>query len=363
MSYSSDYFNAINKRKKKEEEKKSQSVDKSSNKSSNKSYASEYFEAMQSLESPLDTFMNDIAPVKNQTEQKKQKWYEGWLDTGAFDDGYQAGDLIKTMVSSGADLKTNFGGGVLEIGEGLVDSLAYLGGVGAKIAGQDKLAEGAKDFVKKDLYDGKKIASYLVAPEQFALKAIGEDYEDNSIWGDKTDSLAQSAGQLLGTIGLQSVGVPWWVTTGVTSFGGGVEQAFNEGANYAQAGLSAAISAGAEILSEKLFGGSGLGEKGLINIDKLTQGISNKVIKSLVDYGIDVAAEGSEEIVSGVMSNLGTALYKEDNIKDILFSEEAVDEYVQGFIGGAFLGGVMNAGNVKKTVKQKTDYRNGLTAN
>ena len=363
MSYSSDYFNAINKRKKKEEEKKSQSIDKSSNKSSSKSYASEYFEAMQSLESPLDTFMNDIAPVKNQTEQKKQKWYEGWLDTGAFDDGYQFGDLTKTIVSSGADLKSNVAGGALEIGEGLVDSLAYLGGVGAKIAGQDKLAEGAKDFVKKDLYDGKKIASYLVAPEQFALKAIGEDYEDNSIWGDKTDSLAQSAGQLLGTIGLQSVGVPWWVTTGVTSFGGGVEQAFNEGANYAQAGLSAAISAGAEILSEKLFGGSGLGEKGLINIDKLTQGISNKVIKSLVDYGIDVAAEGSEEIVSGVMSNLGTALYKEDNIKDILFSEEAVDEYVQGFIGGAFLGGVMNAGNVKKSVKQKTDYRNGLTAN
>ena len=363
MSYSSDYFNAINKRKKKEEEKKSQSVDKSSNKSSNKSYASEYFEAMQSLESPLDTFMNDIAPVKNQTEQKKQKWYEGWLDTGAFDDGYQFGDLTKTIVSSGADLKSNVAGGALEIGEGLVDSLAYLGGVGAKIAGQDKLAEGAKDLVKKDLYDGKKIASYLVAPEQFALKAIGEDYEDNSIWGDKTDSLAQSAGQLAGTVGLQSVGVPWWVTTGVTSFGGGVEQAFNEGANYAQAGLSAAISAGAEILSEKLFGGSGLGEKGLINIDKLTQGISNKVIKSLVDYGIDVAAEGSEEIVSGVMSNLGTALYKEDNIKDILFSEEAVDEYVQGFIGGAFLGGVMNAGNVKKSVQQKTDYRNGLTAN
>lgn len=363
MSYSSDYFNAINKRKKKEEEKKSQSVDKSSNKSSNKSYASEYFEAMQSLESPLDTFMNDIAPVKNQTEQKKQKWYEGWLDTGAFDDGYQAGDLIKTMVSSAADLKSNVAGGALEIGEGLVDSLAYLGGVGAKIAGQNKIAEGVKDFVKEDLYDGKKIASYLVAPEQYALKAMGEDIEDNSIWGNKTDSLAQSAGQLAGTIGLQSVGVPWWVTTGVTSFGGGVEQAFNEGANYAQAGLSSAISAGAEILSEKLFGGSGLGEKGLINVDKLTQGISNKVIKSLFDYGIDVAAEGSEEIVSGVMSNLGTALYKEDNIKDILFSEEAVDEYVQGFIGGAFLGGVMNAGNVKKSVQQKTDYRNGLTAN
>lgn len=371
MSYSSDYFNAINKRKKKEEEKKSQSVDKSSNKSSSKSYASEYFEAMQSLESPLDTFMNDIAPVKNQTEQKKQKWYEGWLDTGAFDDGYQFGDLTKTIVSSGADLKSNVAGGALEIGEGLVDSLAYLGGVGAKIAGQDKLAEGAKDLVKKDLYDGKKIASYLVAPEQFALKAIGEDYEDNSIWGDKTDSLAQSAGQLLGTAALASVGVPfgfqggvpWWVTTGVTSFGGGTEQAFNEGANYAQAGLSAAISAGAEILSEKLFRGSGLGEKGLFNLDKLTQGISNKVIKSLADFGIDVAAEGSEEIVSGVMSNLGTALYKEDNIKDILFSEEAVDEYVQGFIGGAFLGGVMNAGNVKKSVQQKTDYRNGLTAN
>lgn len=313
----------------------------------------------------------DIAPVNKQTEQKKQKWYEGWLDTGAFDDGYQFGDLTKTIVSSGADLKSNVAGGALEIGEGLVDSLAYLGGVGAKIAGQNKIAEGVKDFVKEDLYDGKKIASYLVAPEQYALKAMGEDIEDNSIWGDKTDSLAQSAGQLAGTAALASVGVPfgfqggvpWWVTTGVTSFGGGTEQAFNEGANYAQAGLSAAISAGAEILSEKLFRGSGLGEKGLINVDKLTQGISNKVIKSLADFGIERVTEGGEEIVSELMSNLGTALYKEDNLKDILFNEEAVDEYIQSFIGGALLSGIMNVGNIKTSIQQKTDYRNGLTAN
>ena len=75
--------------------------------------------------SVFSTKDDEIAPVRETTQDKKQKWYEGWLDKGAFDDGYQFGDYTKTVVSSAADLKTNFGGGLLEIGEGAVDTLAY----------------------------------------------------------------------------------------------------------------------------------------------------------------------------------------------------------------------------------------------
>ena len=365
MSYSSDFFNAINKKKKKEEEEVEQ-------KTSKNSYSNEYFSNLQNGGLPsvatLSPFTADIVPVKDTKKEKdeeKEKWYEGWFDKGAFDDGYQFGDVTKTILGTTADLTSNLGGGLLEMGEGAVDALAFLGGasVNPNLPGSKMLSEGIKDFVKKDLYDGEKIASYLVSPTNWALKAMGEDYDELSVLGEKTDSLVQSGGQLLGTVGLQAVGVPWFITTGVTSFGGGVAEAFNEGASYGEAGLSAAITAGADILTEKLFGGSGLGEKGLINLDGLTKGISKKAVKALADFGVDVTAEGLEEVGAGILSNLGTALYKEDNLKDILFNEEAIDEYIQGFIGGAVLGGGMNAGKLGKSIGQGTDYRTGLTAN
>ena len=167
------------------------------------------------------------------------------------------------------------------------------------------------EFIKKDLYNEEEIAKKII---------LGND--DNSVFGEKSDALMQSGGQLLGTIGLQAVGVPWFITSGVTGFGAEAEGALNEGASYGEAGLSAAISAGAEILTEKLFGGSGLGEKGLIAVDSLTKGISNKLVKALADYGVDVAAEGAEEVVSQFASNFASSLYKEENLKDILFSTD-----------------------------------------
>ena len=77
----------------------------------------------------------------------------------------------------------------------------------------------------------------------------------------------QSGGQFAGQLALQTAGVPWWLTTGVTTFGGEMENALKDRLNYKQATLNATIKTGAEILSEKLFGGSGFGEKGLINVD------------------------------------------------------------------------------------------------
>ena len=307
----------------------------------------------------------DIAPVKEtvteETEERK------WFNSGLFEDGYQFGDVFKTLLATGADIKSNIGGGLLEIGEGVVDAGAYLaGGIGG-LLGADEFAENTKEFIAKDLYDGEKIASYILStPAQIGLSAMGvEDYDDASILGEKTDSLAQSGGQLLGTIGLQAVGVPWFLTSGVTSFGQATESAFGEGANYVEAGVYGGISAGAEILTEKLFGGSGLGEKGLINLEPLTKGIANKFTKSLVDLGVDMAAEGTEEVISSFASRFASKLYKEENLEELLFSEEAFDEYLESYIGGAALGGVMNAAKVNNARQPKggIDYRSGLTTN
>ena len=172
------------------------------------------------------------------------------------------------------------------------------------LVGADGFKKDMQKFIKKDLYDeeavARKVTPFVGVPGLSSISnmVVGDEVEKYSVFGEKTDSLAQSGGQLMATIGLQAVGVPWFVTTGATSFGGEVDNALKKDATYGEAGTSAIIKTGADILTEKLFGGSGLGEKGLINLEPLTKGISNKAVKILSDYGIDVLAEGSEEVVA-----------------------------------------------------------------
>ena len=316
---------------------------------------------------------DDIAPLPS-TSAKEEPVERTWFQKGAFEDGYQFGDLTKTIKASGEDLRGNLIQGLLGIGEGVIDAGAtVVGGVG-KLFGADDFAEKTKGFVKKDIINEETIAKKILqVTDPFGYSMYGEDgLDETSVLGEKTDSLVQSGGQLIGQIGLQAVGVPWYVTSGVTSFGSATEEAFKSDATYGQAIGSGIISAGAEILSEKLFGGSGLGEKGLINVQALTKGISNKAVKLLVDYGIDVAGEGAEEAISEFFGNLGSALYREENLSEILFSEEALDGYLEAAIGGAFLGGTMNSVKAGSTIRKNKstgkyevvkDYHTGLTAN
>lgn len=325
---------------------------------------------------------DDFAPVANRfsnisresdKEQEEEKPKERtWFQKSESD------SVIGTILGSGADLLEKLGTGVIGMGEQAVDKLMYL--APAFNAGQQaqnnpyyrfdineyrQQQEDSRKFIEKDLYDEEKVAKFLISDQ---AKKVGIDAEKHSVFGEKSDALAQSAGQLAGTIGLQAAGVPWFVTTGMTSFGGEVESALKDGASYEMAGLSAAVTAGADILTEKLFGGSGLGEKGLINLDKVTQGmltktLAQKVARKVAEFGIDVVGEGAEEVASGIFSNLGTSLYKEENLKDILFSEEALDEYLESFIGGAVLGGGMNSVKLGKSIANDTDYRVDRTQN
>lgn len=304
----------------------------------------------------------DIAPITTTTKKDEER---KWFQKGEFDDGYQLGDITKTILGTKTDISENLLAGVLGMGEKAVDAGAYIvGGVGG-LFGNDDLKDKMSGFIKKDLYDEEKVAKKIIGLSDYGMlnDMIGVDSEYSSVLGEKSDALVQSAGQLAGTLGLQAVGVPWFVTSGVVGFGSEAENALNQGASYGRAGMSAAISAGAEILTEKLFGGSGLGETGLIAVDRLTKGITNKAVKALADYGVDILAEGSEEVISEFMSNLGSSLYKEKNLGEILFSEEAIDGYIESFIGGGVLGGVMNASNAVSSVKSGRDYRSGLSVN
>jgi hypothetical protein len=319
---------------------------------------------------------DDIAPVATKEEDRS------WFEKGAFEDGYQFGDVTKTILGSATDLIENLGTGIIGMGEKAVDALAWAapyfaqgqyyqnGGAYQPLAQQKMFEESISEsktemekFIERDLYDEEKVAKTIISSPVKSLTGI--DAERESVFGEKSDSLVQSAGQLGATIGLQAVGVTWFVTTGVTSFGGETENALNEGATMEEAGLSAAISAGAEILTEKLSGGISFGGKTLDDlwVNQLTRRISNKALRTMSKLGIDAVGEGSEEVVSQVISNLGSSLYREENLSDLLASEEAVDEYIESFIGGAVLGGGSSVVGAIKDSKAGVDTVTGMTAN
>jgi hypothetical protein len=318
------------------------------------------------------------SPVKivnvNQKSLKKVKpntFKRTWFKSGAFEDGYQIGDISKTISGTITDLSQDIVAGTGRIAEATIDTGAYLLGGGAKLLGKDKFASSMQEFIKKDLINEEKLgtraannnpmgwANNLLNGNYKALNPFSKEasnsktIESNSLLGEKTDSLMQSGGQLAATLGLQAVGVPWWLTTGTTSFGSGAEEAFNEGATYGEAGFSAAVTTGAEILTEKLSGGISFGGATLDDalLKPLTEKISNKTLKVLTNLGIDAFGEGAEEVVSSVISRVGKKLSYEDEKTwgEILTSEEALDEYLEGFVGGAALGGSFSAINsIKK---------------
>ncbi|MBQ7779976.1 MAG: hypothetical protein IJ404_05720, partial [Clostridia bacterium] len=328
------------------------------------------------------------AAKKKQEEAKEKKTSKSekrtWFKSGAFADGYNFGDVAKSILGTTGDLVEEVLEGIIEIPETVIDAGAYLVGGAGKLFGADDFANKTQKFIAKDLYDAeafiKENNKNTIGTN--LLSWGGTDIEEASLLGDKSEGLANSAGQLVATTALQAVGVPWFVTSGVTSFGGEVENAFQQGASYEEAGISAAITAGAEILTEKLFGGSGLGEKGLINTEVFTKAISNKGLKVLADFGIDVLSEGGEEVASQFFSTLGQQLTyeKEETWAEILsdeekaeaylyqvfnslFGKEAREAYGDAFVGGMALSGGMNAGKVTSSLKNGTDYRTGLTAN
>lgn len=303
--------------------------------------------------SPYDD-NGDIAPsITTDTEDTddEKHWYDGWFQGGALDDGLTVKNIAKTILGSARDFDENFGAGVLGIGEKVVDAgAAVVGAVGGLFS--DEFRDKTQEFIEKDLYDEKKIASQFNEKNAIiADKLLGVEMEsDNSVLGEKSDALAQSAGQLTVQLALTAAGLPTVAmgVTGATAFGGEAENAFREGATYGEAMGSAAITAGAEILTEKLSGAINFGGAALDDTvtRAISTGISDEIGQALVKFGVDAAGEGFEEFVSEVASNLGSALYKEESLGELLFSKEARQGYIEAFVGGAVMGGAVGGGNM-----------------
>ena len=345
-----DDYNELKKKRKKEEQTSS---------GSGSSLMSEYNNIKAQRDAEM---MEEIAPLieaRNVPVTKESD--DRWFNAGLFSDGYQFGDVFNTILGTGADVLEGLQAGLLEIGEGVVDTGAYIaGGIGGLFS--EDFKDDMQGFIQKDLINGRQIARDANIADTI-LRAHGTDMDEASLLGGKADALVESGGQLLGAAGLQLVGVPWWLTTGLTSFGGEVDNAFNQGATYGEAGLSGAITAGAEILTEKISGGIKFGGNTLDDAitKKLSRNISNKVVRTATKLGMDVLGEGGEEVLSGLMSAVGQKItYADEEELNELFSFEGAWD---AFIGGAVLGGFGSGKNAVSAGKHGVDSTSGMTKN
>ena len=365
MGYADDYLKLRNKRKKNETNSTGNTSTRTTTTKSN-SFAEEYNALRENRiteeekKSALKWRSDEIAPVK---ETKKEKEESSWFQKGAFDDGYQFGDVTKTIVGTVADISENVNTAVLDATENLIDTAAY--GVGTVGGFFDKdFKDDVGDFIAKEILKpeewGKKISDYT-NPIGYANTLLNDgETEENSVFGDKSDGLVQSGSHLIGTAALQAVGVPAWLTMGVNAFGGEIESAFQNDATFVEAGISGGISAAAEIVFEKISSGIKFGGK---TFDEgaqkwLKNNISNKIGRTIAKYVGDMVGEGTEEVLTEATSAVGRKLTyaSEKEWNEILSKEDLFD----AFIGGAVISGVAGGGQIFKSTKTGRDYVTGL---
>ena len=320
----------------------------------------------------------NIDELKQKTQTGNEKtWFKS---SNYFDDGWDFGDVTKTIIGTVGDINAHLMEGFSGVGEKIVDAAVMLGarieknhlnrmeqateisketlesfGYDSSILPtmnyqgvKNQLEEETSEFVKKDLYDEEEIANFLVRDP---LKvSTGISTEDHSVMGEKSDELAVSAGQLGAQMAVSTIpGVGQaggMLMMGATTFGSEAESALQQGATFDEAVFSATVSAGAEMLTEKL-GGISFGGKTVTDaiFSKMSSKLTSKLSKALLvagKIGADATTEGIEEILSGYMSAAGQKLsYMEDKeIEEIFSSEDALDS----FIGGVVLGGLSGSG-------------------
>lgn len=294
--------------------------------------------------------VKEIAPVKTTvTQPVEEKKDTGIFSKGAFSDGYDFGDVTKSILGTGLDVVTNTAKSLFGIGESAGDLINYgIAGV-ADLLGNKDFAENLKNETSKSL------TNEIFAPAENL-------YDKTSLLGEFSDNVAQGIGYYAGLLGLKSIGIPWQVTAGVSSGGNEMSEAYSNGATTGEALFSSILSAGAEIGSEYLFGGlklPGTGKTSEAIFGGMVDNIKNKALKALAGFGINAVGEGLEEIISGWANNVAKKLtYMKDADYD---SKDAWNDFIMGSLVTAITGGA--SPQTWNNIKTGRNLITGYTAN
>ena len=329
----------------------------------------------------------DIAPVSSNvsgrmtTGKKKKKEEErklDFFDKGLFEDGYNFGDITKTILGTAGDTALEAAKGVGSLVEGLTDAGGYLVAGAADLLGADDFAgktrKGAQKNVVEDLAKG------------------ADDYLDKySVLGKTSEAILQGVGQVGGIIatgglgaaaGLSGAGVSALTTgvMGLSGFGSGTTQAYQEGATDEEAAMYGLISGASDAITEMIFGGLGKAinavgfSKGLSSADDMlakaiSKKFSNQIAKNFAEFGIKAGAEGTEEVLAGIAQAAGKkATYmSEKDFKDILEDENLLEQFIVGSVtSGMIQSGIIPGtkdGSLIEANKKGSDFVTGLSQN
>lgn len=304
-----------------------------------------------------------LAKSSTNSKSENKPWYKNVVKgSNLFDDGYDFGDITRTTLNTATNVGANLLKGVSNIGDAVAKTI--VGGIatGADILGYDNYSDKLKNrLAGKDEVVNERLKNYTLSG---LLQKVSDATKSNSVVGNTTRDVAQGVGYYAGMLAGQSVGIPWQVTSGVTSVGSELPEAYAEGATNAQAWLSAGISAGAEIGSEYIFGGiklPGTGKTTETILNKTTNKIKNKALKYITQAGINILGEGAEEVISGIGSALGKQLtYMNDKELNEIYTNE---DKLQDFVMGALVSAVTIGANptTYQNIKTGRSLINGLT--
>lgn len=308
----------------------------------------------------------DLAPFKEDTS--------GLFKAGTLDDGMMLPGFATSLgvLSTIGDVSASIVQGAGGLVEGITDLGAY--GVAGILEGFGKYgaAYDVKKFAKQDTVGG--LISDL--RENSGIK-------DYSFLGDFGYDVGSGVGYITGLAAGGALAKAAGVTgkglsvvsniiMGLSGMGSGMSEAYSEGATDGEAAAYGAMSAGAEVLSEMMFGGLGSAFQklgvgtGLIDLDdvitkKLTKNITNNAVKNLLQLGIKASGEGIEEVVSGFLSSLAkkTTYKSEEDYSKILADEELLKQAFSGFLVSL----ISQSGDVVKSTKQGREFITGLTDN
>ena len=291
----------------------------------------------------------------------------GYIKAGAFDDGYQFGDVTKTVGSTILSGFNSIGRGAMGFVEGVGDTINYgIAGV-ADLLGQDNFADTLRDETSKSLVD------------EFTMSSSESIWGENSILGEKSDSIAESIGGMLPSIALSGIAGTAKGATAVSSgsmftssYGQGVSEAYANGATDAEAQTYGLINGVAETVTEMMFGGLGKGSKALgisksaIPVDDVlartvSSKFKSKLAQNLTTAVVKSSGEGLEEVAAGLIEGIGKKLTFENDkeLSDILNDEQLLDQ----FIGGAVASGIMQTPSLAKSTKQGRSLATNYTDN
>ena len=315
-------------------------------------------------------------------EKTDQKDKDTFFQKGVFEDGWQFGDVFRAVGATLGDLGENALKGLGEFAEGVWDWIQARTAkdkTSASIQARNELAKEALEKGKlpsasysevskrteKIVKNNKNEAAKKIAKDSIQTDKIDFGVDEYSLLGEKSDELVQSAASVAARIGMSAIPVVGTglsiATTGTSVAGSEIENAIRQGASFDDAYNSGLISAGAELLSEQLFGGIKFGGKAITEIttSKIASTISNKTIGTLAKWGFDTVGEGAEEVISGFLSAVGQKLtYASDKkINELFSSEDAWDN----FVGGAILGGFFDGVNIGISKVKGIDYITGLS--